>query len=172
MALKDQSSIVEPDDILRPDYSTYARIFPIKAPEIPTGYIYFFATESELLYEVRFGRKTDNYLGNVINFGVLNDEFEDQYSLTNKNELYRIIATVIEIVHQFHKQHSSSNYYEFTGEFKPGEKEVTSIRSRLYYRIARRIVNVHWKVSLTGNKVILQRTSRGVADADPGNQNR
>jgi hypothetical protein len=169
MAFKNQSTIAEPDDILRSDYKTSARIFPIKAPEIATGYIYFFTTDSELLYEVRFGRKTGNYLGNVINFGVLNDEFEDQYSLTNKNELYRIIATVVEIVHQFHKQHSSANYYEFTGEFKPGEKDVTSIRSRLYYRIARRIVNAHWKVCLVGNKVMLQRTSRGVADADPCN---
>ena len=109
-------------ELIRNDYSPIAEPYAIVSPEIPTDNIYFFFTDSGLEYEVRFGRKTDNYLGNVINFGVLNDEFENEYSLTNRGEIFRIISTVIEIIRKYHFQHPTSNSYEFTGEFKAGEK--------------------------------------------------
>src|SRR5664279_4249977 len=102
-------------ELIRDDYSPVAEPYKIISPEIPSGSIYFFITDSELEYEVRFGRKKDNFLGNVVNFGVLNEEFENEYSLTNRGETYRIIATVIEIVRLYHFQHPPSNSYEFTG---------------------------------------------------------
>ena len=145
------------NNIIRSDYHTAIQPFKVIPPAIPTGCIYFFHTESCLEYEVRFGRKRDNYLGNVVNFGVLNEEFDNEYSLTNRGETFRIITTVIEIIKQFHANHSTSNSYEFTGEFKSDEKNEASIRSRLYYRIARRVLCPEWKAELQGNKVVITR---------------
>ena len=144
-------------ELIREDYSPAAKPYSIICPEIPSGNIYFFVTDSKLEYEVRFGRKKDNYLGNVINFGVLNEEFENEYSLTNKGETYKIIASVIEIVRKYHYQHPTSNSYEFTGDFKPGEKQENSIRSRLYFRYASRILCEGWKALLHENKVTINR---------------
>ena len=144
-------------ELIRDDYSPVAEPYKIISPEIPSGSIYFFITDSELEYEVRFGRKKDNFLGNVVNFGVLNEEFENEYSLTNRGETYRIIATVIEIVRLYHFQHPTSNSYEFTGEFKAGEKQGNSIRSRLYYRYAKQVICSGWKATLFENKVTISR---------------
>jgi hypothetical protein len=54
--------------------------FPIKCPDIRSGTNYYFTSGSGLVYEVSFGKKKNNYLGNIINFSVLSDEFEDEYS--------------------------------------------------------------------------------------------
>lgn len=145
-------------ELIRDDYSPIAEPYAIISPEIPSGNIYFFVTDSSLEYEVRFGRKKDNFLGNVINFGVLNEEFESEYSLTNRGETYRIISTVIEIIRKYHFQHSTSNSYEFTGEFKAGEKKENSIRSRLYYRYALKVLCESWKALLQENKVTISRS--------------
>jgi hypothetical protein len=144
-------------ELIRNDYSPIAEPYAIISPAIPSGNIYFFITDSGLEYEVRFGRKKDNFLGNVLNFGVLNEEFDNEYSLTNRGETYRIISTVIEIVRKYHLQHPTSNSYEFTGEFKAGEKQENSIRSRLYYRYALKVLCEGWNAMLQENKVTISR---------------
>ena len=145
--------------LLRADYNTSRKSYAIKKPDIPSGSIYYFETDSGLTYQVTFGKKKNNYLGNIINFSVISDEFEDEYSETNKGEVYRIIATMIEIIRIYHQNHMYSNSYEFSGEFKDhGEKEETSIRTKLYYREAKRIIDpLYWDIELHGNKVILIR---------------
>jgi len=150
---------VKPKNILiREDYKPSSEPYPIKVPEIQSGDTYYFTTESGLQYQVRFGKKRDNYLGNIINFSVLSEEFEDEYSETNRGEIYRIIATVIEIIRIYHLNHEHSDTYEFTGEFKDEhETQTASIRSRLYYRYALRILNWNWKARLEGNKVIINK---------------
>ena len=145
-------------ELIKEDYHPPLNPFTITQPAIPTGNIYFFITDSNLKYEVRFGRRKDNFLGNVVNFGVLGEEFENEYSMTNKGETYRVIATVIEIVRLFHSQHSSSVSYEFNGDFKMGEKEENSIRSRLYYRYACRILCPNWRAELKANRVSIYKT--------------
>ena len=90
---------------------------------------------------------------------MLSDEFEDEYSETNRGEVFRIIATVIEIVRIYHSYHSHSDTYEFTGEFKDSnEDKETSIRSRLYFRYANRVLNPNWYAYFEGNKVIVKKT--------------
>jgi hypothetical protein len=69
--------------LIRTDYRSFSEIYEIKSPDIKTGDTYYFTTESGLQYQVRFGRKRDNYLGNIINFSVLSEEFEDEYSETS-----------------------------------------------------------------------------------------
>jgi hypothetical protein len=154
---------VEPLNILfREDYQPSSRPYEIKVPEIQSGDTYYFTTDSGLIYQVRFGKKRDNYLGNIVNFSVLSDEFEDEYSETNRGEVYRIIATVIEIIRIYHESHEHSDTYEFTGEFKDEhESQAASIRSRLYYRYAQRILSDRWKPSLEENKVIIQKIRSG-----------
>jgi hypothetical protein len=144
--------------LLKPDYQSSCKTYPINRPAIETGYDYFFKTASGLLYEVRFARKSDNYLGIVVNFTVVSDEFEHDYPVTNRGEIYNVIATVIEIIKIFHQFHIFTNSYEFSGEFKEDEnKEDASIRSRLYYRYAQQILNKNWQSEMKGNKVFLKK---------------
>jgi hypothetical protein len=144
--------------IFREDYKSSSESYEIEVPEIQSGDTYYFTTESGLMYQVRFGKKRDNYLGNIVNFSVLSDEYEDEYSETNRGEVYRIIATVMEIVRIYHENHSHSDTYEFTGEFKDEhETQTASIRSRLYFRYAQRVLNDNWKPVLEGNKVTIHK---------------
>ena len=91
----------------------------------------------------------------------MSEEFEDEYSETNRGEVYRIIATVIEIVRLFHEVHPYSASYEFSGEFKEGnEDRETSIRTLLYVREAGRILHPSWEIHQKGNRVIISRKNR------------
>ena len=142
--------------LIRSDYQHPCSFYPIRKPDIISGSIYYFESESGLTYQVTFGKKKNNYLGNILNFSVISEEFEDEYSETNKGEVFRIIATMIEILKIYHENHPYSNSYEFSGEFKDNrESQESSIRTRLYYREAKRIVDSNaWNIDLQGNKVI------------------
>jgi hypothetical protein len=132
--------------------------YPIEMPGIRSGEAYYFKTGSGLRYQVLFARKKDGYLEHVVNFSVLNEEFEDEYSETNRGEIYRVIATVTEIIRLYHEVHGNSVSYEFSGEFKKGSKgRETSIRTLLYYRKALQLVHPLWKVRLEGNRVTVFR---------------
>lgn len=145
--------------LLRDDYEPGSQIYEIRKPDIASGDTYYFTTDSNLVYQVRFGKKKNNYLGNIINFSVISDEFEDEYSETNRGEMYRIIATLIEIIRLYHEQHPYSDSYEFSGEYKEKNDEGSaSIRTRLYYRYALRILNKNWTAELTDNKVIIHQS--------------
>jgi hypothetical protein len=147
--------------MLRDDYRPSSRPYKILSPEIQSGDTYYFTTDSGLKYQVRFGKKRNNYLCNIVNFSVLSEEFEDEYSETNRGEVYRIIATIIEIISLYHMNHFHSDSYEFTGEYKDEhETQEASIRSRLYFRYAQRILNENWQPILEGNKVTITKKVR------------
>jgi hypothetical protein len=144
--------------LLRRDYKPVFEPYHIKVPKIRSGDTYYFTTESGLQYQVRFGKKRDNVLENIINLSVMSEEFEDEYSETNRGELFRIISTVIEIIRLYHENHLHSVSYEFTGEFKETrDTQPASIRSRLYYRYASRCLNEGWEPILEENKVMIRR---------------
>jgi len=144
--------------LIRPDVRLAITPYPIQHPAIKSGAEYYFETESGLSYQVIFAKKKHNYMENIVNFSVLSDEFEDEYSETNRGEIYSVIATVVEIIRVYHSQHSYSTSYEFSGEYKKGnEMRETSIRTLLYYRKAREILHPGWKVRVSGNKVVVQR---------------
>lgn len=139
-------------DDVKPGISPYS----IQCPVIKSGAEYFFETKSGLRYEVLFAKKKNSYLENIVNFSVLSDEFEDEYSETNRGEIYRVIATVVEIIRIYHSQHAYSTSYEFSGEFKKGnENRETSIRTLLYYRKAMEIMHPGWKVRVCENRVVV-----------------
>jgi len=149
---------MSPDQLFKGDYKPFFEPYTVKVPEIQSGDTYYFTTFSGLQYQVKFGKKRDNYLGNIINFSVLSDEFEDEYSETNRGEIFRIISTMIEIIRIYHENHVHSDTYEFTGEFKDTrDNQIASIRSRLYFRYARRCLNENWEPVLEGNKVIIRK---------------
>lgn len=153
--------------LIKNDYKALTRVFKITVPEIRSGENYYFKTSAGLTYQVTFGRKKANYLGNIINFSVISEEFEDEYSETNKGETWKIISTITEIVRIFHHQHPFSNSYEFSGEFKVGEnRESSSIRTRLFLRTIMRILDFrYWEVQLEKNKVSIIR--RKLTDGSP-----
>lgn len=147
--------------LLKADFRPEIPHYPVEAPLIKSGEAYYFKTESGLRYEVLFAKKRDNYLKRMLNFSVLSEEFEDEYSETNRGELYRIIATVVEIVRLFHSVHPYCASYEFSGEFKKGnEGRETSIRTLLYIRKAEKILHPSWEVHQKGNRVIISRKNR------------
>jgi len=148
--------------LIRDNYKPVLRPYPVQAPEIRSGSEYYFRTESGLTYQVMFARKKDNYLENIVNFGVLSEDYEDEYSETNRGEIYRVIATVVEVVRLFHLNHAYSTRYEFSGEFKKGnESRENSIRTLLYYRKAREILHPGWLLEMEGNRVVVSREKRG-----------
>lgn len=145
--------------LIKENYLPVLPVYNFKKPDIASGSSYFFKTASGLGYDVTFGKKKNNYLGNIINFGVVSDEFEDEYSETNKGEVWRIITTIIEIFRVFHQNHPYSNSYEFSGEYRQGEDpSVASIRTRLFLRSLMRAVDFHyWDLKLVNNRILLIR---------------
>ena len=110
--------------------------FKIIPPAIPSAGIYFFTTDSGVKYEVRFGRRKDNILHATIVFGVINDEFEgEEYIETNRGEVYRVMATLVQIIRMFMAEHPKVMTYEFTGVAKEDEPdEGATARLNLYKR--------------------------------------
>jgi hypothetical protein len=141
------------------DLSLRGKLYEIKRPDIESGSTYYFQTGSGLKYQVTFGKKKNNYLGNILNFSVLSEEYEDEYSETNRGEVFAIIRTMVEIVRIYHDNHPYSNSYEFSGEFKDTrDSDVSSIRTKLYFREAKRVIDQNfWNLLLEGNKVIITR---------------
>lgn len=135
--------------------------YSVQAPEIKSGSEYYFETESGLMYQVLFAKKKNSYLENIVNFSVLSEEFEDEYSETNRGEIYRVISSVVEIIRLYHSHHAYSTSYEFSGEFKKGnDNRETSIRTLLYYRKAKDIIQPAWEIEITGNKVVVHRKKK------------
>lgn len=133
--------------------------YPIIPPPIASGSTYYFTTESGIDYEVRFGRKQNNILNTSIVFGVLNEEFEgEEYSMTNKFEVYRVMATLVEIIRQYMKLHPKINCYEFSGE--PTTKELNKegrVRLALYNRYLPLVFDDNWEVERQLNKTIVRK---------------
>lgn len=135
--------------------------YAITAPAISTAGVYYFTTDSDINYEVRFGRRQDNILHATIVFGVTNDEFEgEEYTVTNKGELYRVMTTIVKVVKMFMAEHPKMVTYEFTGLAKESEPEdkLTS-RINLYKRYLPRIFDRgEWKFDYSrGNTIIVTR---------------
>ncbi len=133
--------------------------YQIILPPIKSGSTYYFKTDSDIQYEVRFGRKSNDILNTSIVFGVINDEFEgEEYSMTNKFEVFRVMATIVEIVRKYMMLHPKINCYEFTGE--PTEKELDKggkIRLLLYNRYIPNVFDSNWEVKQLFNKTIVSR---------------
>lgn len=148
--------------LIKKDYRPTTNVFAVKKPDIVSGAVYYFETDSKLVYQVTFGKKKNNYLGNIVNFSVLSEDYEDEYSETNRGEVYRIISTMIYILISYHEAHPYSNSYEFSGEYKDDEDRSTpSIRTRLYIRTAYKFVDMnYWELSLEGNKVVISIKAR------------
>ena len=133
--------------------------FPINFPLIKTGSVYTFISNSEIEYEVRFARKKNNLLHSTIAFGVINDEFDgEEYVLTNKNEAYKVMATIVSIFLNYIKEHPNINTFEFVGEPTANEKaEFPHKRLTLYKRYLPYIFDGKWTQKVKGNRVIISK---------------
>ena len=133
------------------------RIIP---PAIPSGSMYLFETESGVEYEVRFGRKQNNILAASIVFGVLNEEFDGddagEYVVVNRGEIYRVMATIAEVIQMYMIEHPRMMSYEFTGENRLHEgdgKTIATARTKFFLRYVPHIFGRSWKAKLNGNTV-------------------
>ena len=110
-------------------------------------------------YEVRFGRKQNNILNTSIVFGVINDGFEgEEYSQTNKFEVFLVMATIVEIVRRYMRLHPKINCYEFTGE--PTKKEMDKegrIRLMLYNRYLTTVFDNSWEFIKESNRTLVKK---------------
>jgi hypothetical protein len=136
--------------------------YEIQAPAISSAGVYFFTTDSGVKYEVRFGRRKDNILHATIVFGVINDEFDgEEYTLTNRGEIFRVMNTLVKIVQLFMSEHPKMTCYEFTGMEKEGElqSKITQ-RGNLYLRYLKKTLDNTWEISVTkGSTIIVSKNS-------------
>ena len=136
------------------------RIIP---PRIPSGNTYLFTTDSGMEYEVRFARKKHDLLSATVAFGVTNEEFEgEEYVATNKGELYRVMATVVEVVKMYLKEHPHIRTLEFSGE--PTEEEddrSNTTRIRLYQRYLGKIFDENWEPNMENNRIVMRKIRKG-----------
>ena len=104
--------------LLRTDYKPEIPYYPVELPKIKSGEAYYFETESGLRYEVLFARKRENYLKHIVNFSVLSEEFEDEYSgefKSGNEERETSIRTMLyfrkagKILHPFWEVHKKGN---------------------------------------------------------------
>ncbi len=138
-------------------------IYRIQAPAIASAGVYFFTTDSGLNYEVRFGRRQDNILHATIVFGVINDEFDgEEYVVTNRGEVFRVMTTISEIVRIFMREHPKIMIYEFNGIPRDDESESQdSKRTLLYKRYLPRIFDqAVWDFNFSGNSALVTRKGR------------
>lgn len=133
--------------------------YKIIPPAIKSGTVYSFITDSGVNYEVRFGRKQDNILNATIVFGVTNEEYDgEEYSITNKGEVYRVMATIAEIVRTYKNEHPNINLFEYTGEQSEKEKSKNkNVRLALYSRYIKRVFDNNWEVKGIENRVIIKK---------------
>lgn len=138
----------------------WVKEYKIVVPAISTAGVYYFTTDCGVQYEVRFGRRQDNILHATIVFGVINEEYDgEEYTVTNKGELYRVMTTIVHVVKMFMNEHPKMTAYEFTGLAKDDEPEnkLTS-RINLYRRYLPRIFDEEWKFDYSrGNTIIVTR---------------
>lgn len=133
--------------------------YKITLPAIKSGTVYSFTTDNGVIYEVRFGRKQDNILNATIVFGVTNDEYEgEEYSITNKGEVYQVMATIVEVVRLYKDEHPNVNSFEFTGEQSKKEKEKNkNVRLNMYYRYIPKVFDKTWEIEFTEEKIVIKK---------------
>ena len=135
----------------------FLEAYKITPPAISTAGVYYFTTDSGVVYEVRFGRRQDNILHATIVFGVLNDEYDgEEYAVTNRGELYRVMSTIVKVMKMFMDEHPKMMTYEFTGLAKDSEpKDKLTARINLYKRYLPLIFDNHWKFDYSGGNTIV-----------------
>ncbi|MFN3343686.1 MAG: hypothetical protein ACK40M_13380 [Flavobacteriales bacterium] len=133
--------------------------YKIVPPAISSGSVYLFTTDSGVEYEVRFARKKDNLLHATVAFGVLNEEFGgEEYALTNRGEVYRVMSTIVTIVRNYMSEHPNLRLVEFTGEPKENESpDEATKRLLLYNRYLKYIFDESWAFRQLGNRMVVER---------------
>ncbi len=128
-------------------------IYPIERPSIPSGEVYHFDTDSGFKYEIRFGKVADDFRCRIVNFNIINEDFEE-YSVVNRGEIFKVLKTVIEIIKIYNNQNTHAAKYRFSGEYKENDKHLkTSKRTAVFYNFAKKNLSPEWKISLSDNTI-------------------
>ena len=120
-------------------------IYSIDLPNLPGG-AYFFTTFSGIKYEVRFVKIESIRFTVVMAFGVVNEEYDgDEYVLTNKGEVFRVMNTVVEIAKHYIQSFPHTSRVDF---FCAGSDEKKKLqRLKLYRRFLEKTVGENWNIN-------------------------
>lgn len=134
--------------------------YPFEKDPFPTKYAYYFTNRFNDHYELSFSRDEKNYLKVYLSFCVTNEEYEnDQYAVTNRGDVYRVLNTMCLIILSFAKDHPHVNHYVFSGEMRPFEKEKNvkvSARTRVFLRFVKKFFEPPtWRIVQEDNFVHL-----------------
>lgn len=136
--------------------------YPFEKDPFPTKYFYYFKNRFNDLYEVSFARDQENYLKVYVSFCVTNEEYEnDQYAITNKGDVYRVLNTVCRIILHFSEDHPNVNHYVFSGErrsFETKETHPVTGRTRVFLKFVKRYFLLpDWKIEQDENFIHLHK---------------
>jgi hypothetical protein len=112
------------------------------------GIIYYFTTEDNDYYKVRFDGTIDN--GWELNFYVRDKDEYSSGAITNKGRQFKVISTIMDIMKSFIEEYPA-DLITFTGS----DKETSNVNQRdlLYQAYVKK--NIHkfpdWKYEIHGN---------------------
>lgn len=120
---------------------------------------YFFQTKSGDGYEVMFVNKKNNSGHVIVSFNLTDND--DCYRLTNKGDVFKIIATVVSVVKKYMAENKNIYAVEFSGEHKTNENNsCVAQRTKVFQRYIPHVFSLkNWKVDTINNSVIISKRS-------------
>jgi hypothetical protein len=101
------------------------------------GLDYYFTTQDGDNYVVGITPESDTRI--AIDFGISDEEGDIGFQETNKGEVYKIIATVVDIVKNYLNQHPEIEVISWSSVAKTGEKKIGDTqRDKLYKLVVKR----------------------------------
>lgn len=137
-------------------------IYSFTPPSFPGEFIYSFTNRFGDHYRVIIGRKENDILSITISFGVVNEEYEeDEYTLTNKGDPFRVLNTVCAILQDYLRKYPYTHTIEFSGEARKDEinspSQITA-RTRVYKRFVKKYFTPdEWTIEQKDNKIFIKR---------------
>ncbi len=105
------------------------------------GLDYYFTTQDGDNYVVGITPASDTRI--AIDFGISDEEGDIGFQETNKGEVYKIIATVVDIVKNYLNQHPEIEVISWSSIAKTGEKKIGDTqRDKLYKLVVKRQGNL------------------------------
>ena len=133
--------------------------YKIEKPILPSGGKYTFVTAFGIQYEVVFARHKSDVFHYSVAFGVTNDEFNgEEYLLTNKADVFKVIATILEVIRLFLKEHPNISNFDFTGMSEEATFNKIGRRTKIYLRYIHLLFpSAEWSYTVSGNTVCIKR---------------
>lgn len=133
--------------------------YKIDKPILSSGGKYTFTTKYGIEYEVVFARHKSDIFHYSVAFGVTNDEFNgEEYRLTNKADVFKVIATILEVIRLFLREHPNISNFDFTGISEEATLNTIGRRTKIYLRYIHLLFPpTEWSYTVSENTVCIKR---------------